>query len=337
MNQHDFDYAVLIGRFEPFHAGHMALCKYALERAEKLIVVLGSAGAAASVKNPWDADTRAALITQSLEATGCAAPIFIPLRDSAYHFQDWLKRLKASVASVTQGARVAVVGHYRDSTSYYLDHFPEWKLIVLPEQEGDISASRIRKCLFEDTLSQARSWLPAPVYDYLEGWRLTPDYQRLKGDYQAIQAQGEAQTPPFTYRFSQAAARAGASVLVTQREGAPGLGLFSLPETALAKDADKKAAFAACLAELQRLGLEPTRREQAEAQDAAEKFASPNRDPRGACETLVFPFNLGLMAESMPLKDPRASWFPIERLHEEESLFYADQALIARHFTERNI
>jgi bifunctional NMN adenylyltransferase/nudix hydrolase len=337
MDQDKYDYAVLIGRFEPFHAGHLALCKHALERAESLIVVLGSAGASPSVKNPWDADTRARLIAKSLEAAGRSAPIFIPLRDSAYNFPDWLKRLKAGVAAVAQGGRVAVVGHYRDSTSYYLDHFPEWELIVLGEQEGDVSASQIRKSVFAGEIQAARALLPAPVYDYLREWSLTPSYAELKRDYEAIQALGKSTIPPFTFRFAQPLARSGSAVLITTRGEAPGAGLLGLPEIALDPAAGNDAAGELCLAELRRLGLRPSPEEAATALSSLEIFASPNRDPRGACETLVFPFSLGTEAGSREPEDPRARWFPIDRLPEAEGQFYADQNLIARHFTERNL
>ena len=37
-----FAYAVLIGRFQPFHAGHEKLLEYALSIAPRVIVVIGS-------------------------------------------------------------------------------------------------------------------------------------------------------------------------------------------------------------------------------------------------------------------------------------------------------
>ena len=36
------DVAVLIGRFQPFHQGHLHLVETALERAERLLILLGS-------------------------------------------------------------------------------------------------------------------------------------------------------------------------------------------------------------------------------------------------------------------------------------------------------
>ncbi|MGH1560634.1 adenylyltransferase/cytidyltransferase family protein [Caulobacter segnis] len=39
-----YDYLVLIGRFQPFHNGHLAVLRHALRLADKVIVLVGSAG-----------------------------------------------------------------------------------------------------------------------------------------------------------------------------------------------------------------------------------------------------------------------------------------------------
>jgi len=40
------DTAILIGRFQPVHAGHLALLQHGLAQAREVIIVLGSAFAA---------------------------------------------------------------------------------------------------------------------------------------------------------------------------------------------------------------------------------------------------------------------------------------------------
>ncbi|MFZ0222198.1 MAG: adenylyltransferase/cytidyltransferase family protein, partial [Candidatus Nitrosopolaris sp.] len=34
---------IFVGRFQPFHLGHMATIKFALEKVEELVIVIGSA------------------------------------------------------------------------------------------------------------------------------------------------------------------------------------------------------------------------------------------------------------------------------------------------------
>jgi len=50
---HNFDIAVLIDRFQPFHNGHAALLAWALATAPQVVVVLGSAHSARNAKNPF--------------------------------------------------------------------------------------------------------------------------------------------------------------------------------------------------------------------------------------------------------------------------------------------
>ena len=39
-------------------------------------------------------------------------------------------------------------GYFKDASSYYLHHFPQWQLITA-ESEADIDATRLRRILFE--------------------------------------------------------------------------------------------------------------------------------------------------------------------------------------------
>src|SRR5690606_10493536 len=58
--------AVLIGRFQPLHNGHLALLRQALAAAQQAVVILGSACQARSPKNPFTWQERAQLIQASL-------------------------------------------------------------------------------------------------------------------------------------------------------------------------------------------------------------------------------------------------------------------------------
>ena len=53
------DSLVLIGQFAPLHNGHIALLRRALERADRVIVLIGSAGRARNSRHPWTAAERA--------------------------------------------------------------------------------------------------------------------------------------------------------------------------------------------------------------------------------------------------------------------------------------
>ncbi|NPA85070.1 MAG: nicotinamide-nucleotide adenylyltransferase [Crenarchaeota archaeon] len=62
--------ALFPGRFQPFHKGHMKVVEWALERAEELIVVVGSAQESHTLQNPMTAGERVLAIRRALELEG---------------------------------------------------------------------------------------------------------------------------------------------------------------------------------------------------------------------------------------------------------------------------
>jgi bifunctional NMN adenylyltransferase/nudix hydrolase len=129
--------AVLIGRFQPWHNGHAALLRQALTCAPKVAVVIGSSRRARSAKNPFTFDERVAMISSSLSEEEVACVSFIPMRD---YFDDgrWAEHVQRAVeARAPEGAEIALVGHFKDDSSYYLNHFPQWQLVEAP-REGPV-------------------------------------------------------------------------------------------------------------------------------------------------------------------------------------------------------
>mgnify|MGYP001236183296 CR=1 FL=1 len=61
-----YDTAILIGRFEPVHTGHVALLREALSRAQRAIVVVGSAHQPRSPRNPFTWQEREAMLRGAL-------------------------------------------------------------------------------------------------------------------------------------------------------------------------------------------------------------------------------------------------------------------------------
>jgi nicotinamide-nucleotide adenylyltransferase len=59
---------LFIGRFQPFHLGHLATVKFALGNVEGLVVVIGSAQKSHEIRNPFTAGERIQMIKDSLDA-----------------------------------------------------------------------------------------------------------------------------------------------------------------------------------------------------------------------------------------------------------------------------
>ena len=62
--------ALLIGRFQPFHKGHLLLVQRIATQYEEVIIGIGSSQYNNTVDNPFSFDERKMMITQSLDAAG---------------------------------------------------------------------------------------------------------------------------------------------------------------------------------------------------------------------------------------------------------------------------
>ena len=58
---------LLIGRFQPFHLGHLDAVLFGLSRVENLFVGIGSSNKSNERKNPFSAEERREMITLSIE------------------------------------------------------------------------------------------------------------------------------------------------------------------------------------------------------------------------------------------------------------------------------
>ncbi|NPA74536.1 MAG: nicotinamide-nucleotide adenylyltransferase [Euryarchaeota archaeon] len=73
--------ALLIGRFQPFHNGHMEVVKYIIERYEAVIIGIGSAQDSHTLDNPFTAGERHLMISRSLENEGIHDYYLVPIED----------------------------------------------------------------------------------------------------------------------------------------------------------------------------------------------------------------------------------------------------------------
>ena len=58
---------LLIGRFQPFHLGHLDAFRFALSKVEKLWIGIGSSNKPSEKNNPFSADERKEMILSSID------------------------------------------------------------------------------------------------------------------------------------------------------------------------------------------------------------------------------------------------------------------------------
>ena len=73
--------ALLIGRFQPFHNGHMDVVRYIISKYDAVIIGIGSAQNSHTVDNPFTAGERHLMISRSLEAENIHRYYLVPIED----------------------------------------------------------------------------------------------------------------------------------------------------------------------------------------------------------------------------------------------------------------
>jgi len=72
---------LIVGRFQPFHKGHLSVIREALKTCDELIVVIGSAEDSHTDKNPFTAGERYQMLLSSLTPEERSRVNIIPVRD----------------------------------------------------------------------------------------------------------------------------------------------------------------------------------------------------------------------------------------------------------------
>jgi nicotinamide-nucleotide adenylyltransferase len=86
---------LMIGRFQPFHNGHLALAKQILSECDELIIAIGSAQFNFIDKDPFTAGERVTMIDQSLKEAGISPRKFYTIPIANYENNaNWLNYLK---------------------------------------------------------------------------------------------------------------------------------------------------------------------------------------------------------------------------------------------------
>lgn len=151
-----YDLCVFIGRFQPFHRAHQGVVEAGLRQAGRVLVLVGSANEPRTLRNPFTAEERMAMIQGAF--SGDPRVAVAALEDSTYDTAEWVERTYATVEAAWDTIRrndplaptkprVALIGHAKDATSFYLDLFPRWgEIRVAPHTE--LAATALRAELF---------------------------------------------------------------------------------------------------------------------------------------------------------------------------------------------
>lgn len=346
-SQTKHDVAVYIGRFQPFHNGHLALLRHALASAAQIVVVIGSAHQARTPKNPFSWQERAEMVRLALADGDAKRVQFLPVRD--YFDQPrWVHAVRSGVEALVRrpdGApprSIALVGHFKDATSEYLSNFPDWALLTqdrLAVADGVHLRDSIFGCAgqaLEPTLSALVAQTPATTRDFLRAWVALPYFEAMAEEWRVLKQYREswksAPYPPVLVTVD-AIVRCSDRVLLIRRGEAPGKGLQAVPGGFIDP---RETAFQSTLRELReetRLNLlDMTLRR---CLKATAVFDHPDRSLRGRTITLAHYFDLGdhELPEVQAADDAASvAWVDIARLPAMEDQFHDDHFHMLDHF-----
>lgn len=292
MTTPDYDYLVFIGRFQPFHRAHQGVVAQALARAEQVILLLGSAASPRTVANPWTLAEREAMIRSIYDDATNARITIRGIADYPYDDAAWQRNVVQTVAEISgTDAKVGLIGHIKDDSSYYLELFPDWGLLAV-ENIDHISATDVRDYYFSlpEQAHLCYDDLHANIIQALEDFRGSAEEMRLRAEFAHIQAwrNAWANTPyPPVFVTVDACVVCAGHVLMVQRKGPLGAGLWALPGGFIEQD---ETLAEGALRELrEETGLICTVADITQA----EVFAKPDRSARGRTITHVHYIDLG--------------------------------------------
>ncbi|MFB0502753.1 MAG: nicotinamide-nucleotide adenylyltransferase [Candidatus Bathyarchaeia archaeon] len=92
--------ALYVGRFQPFHLGHLEAVRYVLKNAPEIIIVIGSAQHSHTLENPFTAGERAMMIRLALDEASIdpSRYFIVPVTDLDIH-GIWVSHARTYVPS----------------------------------------------------------------------------------------------------------------------------------------------------------------------------------------------------------------------------------------------
>lgn len=331
-----FDALVYIGRFQPFHIGHAAMIERALSKANRVILVLGSARSARSVRNPFIAAERREMIRSALPDFADRL-VFTEVRDY-FNGPRWAAAVRREIAShTTPRERVGLFGHFKDASSNYLRDFPDWPLVTEDNQFG-INAADLRTVWFSDNgdiAGLANRTLPV-VANHMLHFAKTAAFERLKAefDYLAEYRQSWLAAPyPPVFVTVDAVVSCCDHVLLVQRGGQPGVGCWALPGGFL--DQQERVAAASLRELIEETCLDVNQTALQTSLCGQQLFDHPDRSSRGRTLTHAFHYKLDL--PSLPAiraadDASAAQWIPLAKVFDLETQMHDDHFIILDHF-----
>ena len=162
-----------LGRFQPFHKGHLSVIQEAMKHCDHLIIAIGSAQEEATLKNPFSYTERVDMIYDCLEhyyPLDFHKFTVIGIEDRNEYSDDssWGKYLISTVEELT-GLRPHISFEGEETIrSHWFDDV-DIERVVIPRELVKVSATDVRETLRLDDYAAYCDKMPKPLHSWFDG------------------------------------------------------------------------------------------------------------------------------------------------------------------------
>lgn len=333
-----YDTIVYIGRFQPFHNAHVEIIRRAATMTKKLLVIVGSANQPRTFKNPFTEDERTGMIVGA--TVGLDVDLYIRHNiDTIYNDQAWAIRVQSFVNMFEgyENEKVAIIGHKKDESTFYLDMFPQWDFIDQDLIEP-LNATNVRDLYFRENCNMnfIKSVVPEPVFNFLLAFRRSEAYNQIIKERQFVEQYKKqfAHLPyePTFVTVDNVVIQSG-HVLMIRRRAEPGKGLWALPGGFLNAATDHSVMHGAIRELKEETGIKVPVPVLVGSIKESKVFDAIDRSARGRTITHAFKIVLpdGPLPKVKGLDDAdKAKWIPIANVDSRQC--FEDHYEIIQHF-----
>lgn len=225
--------AVFIGRMAPLHNAHLENIQKAAEIADQVVVILGSANAPRDERNPFDNDQRIRFVAY---ATRYMKNVHINTMNDMPSNELWAATvMRLATEQNYNNGKIAIVGHKKDESSFYLDLFPTWDFIETGAHmfgDAEMAATQIRTLMFEGRFEEAKPMMPQDIWHNINDEFIGTDpFREILAEYQFHKSYPAIRRAkyPINDVTADAVVLCKTHILLIRRKHIPGKGKLALP------------------------------------------------------------------------------------------------------------
>lgn len=332
MTNKPYDLVVFIGRFQIVHNAHAQIIKNARDMANKVLVIVGSADKPRTYKNPFTADERSSMIHDIAQDIIGSRVVVDKIHDHTYNDTAWAAQVQRVVSKhadtpwTDYPKKIALIGHKKDESSFYLDMFPQWDFI--DQDLTPLDATQIRDLYFNRKMNMnyIRGVVPESTSDFLEKFRVenSEAYEQIIREKEFIaDYKRKFEHLPYAPIFvtTDAVVVQSGHVLMIKRRAEPGKGLWAFPGGFVNAKTDRSLVDAMIRELREETGLKIPEKVLKGSITKQKTFDAIDRSARG--RTITTAFKIELEGTELPrvkgMDDAiRARWVPISEVKREE-------------------